>query len=289
MSVDFNARTQTPPRRRRAVRSRSVAARNRREVGRLRRRAKFGETDARGRGSQSLQADYDAKRSRRRRSRQVERFASRPDRLREDAPRANARSDVGRSVRHRGRDDADRSRLRRRRRRKPHFETPARRRLRRRTGAARDYLHRRNRQNRQNEPKRLDHPRRFRRRRSTSALENARRNGRKRSAARRAQAPGTAVHSGRHVEHSLHLRRFLRRLGADRREPPREAFDRFFDRRRLATRRNVGRANECNAGRPLLVRADSGTRRALAGRRVARTADRRRALPSLARAEKLAC
>ena len=69
-----------------------------------------------------------------------------PDRLGQDAARADAGAAAERAVRDRGRDDAHRGRLRRRGRREHHPEAAAELRLRRRQGEARHRLHRRDRQ-----------------------------------------------------------------------------------------------------------------------------------------------
>ena len=78
--------------------------------------------------------------------------ADRPDRLGQDAARADAGAPAQRAVRDRRRDDADRSRLRRRGRREHHPEAAAELQLRRRAGAARHRLHRRDRQDHRARP-----------------------------------------------------------------------------------------------------------------------------------------
>ena len=88
---------------------------------------------------------------RRRRARQVEHPAARPDRLRQDAARADAGEDPQRAVRHRRRHHPHRGRLRRRGRREHHRPAAAERRPRHRAGAARHRLHRRDRQDRAQE------------------------------------------------------------------------------------------------------------------------------------------
>ena len=70
-------------------------------------------------------------------------------------------------------------------------------------------LHRRNRQDRQDEPERLDHARRFRRRRAAGLAENAGRDRGQCSAARRPQASRAAVHPDGHDQHPVHLRRHV--------------------------------------------------------------------------------
>ena len=86
---------------------------------------------------------------RRSRDRQEQRAADRPDRQRQDAAGQDAGPHPQRPVRHRRRDDADRSRLRRRRRREHPAQASAERRLRPRSRPARHHLHRRDRQDRQ--------------------------------------------------------------------------------------------------------------------------------------------
>ncbi len=88
------------------------------------------------------------RRERGRRAPEVEHPPARPDRLRQDAPRADARPHPQRPVRHRRRDHADRGRLRRRGRREHHRPAPPERGPRRRARSARHRLHRRDRQDR---------------------------------------------------------------------------------------------------------------------------------------------
>ena len=66
---------------------------------------------------------------------------------------------------------------------------------------------------------RLDHPRRLGRRRAAGAAEDARGNGRQRSAAGRTQASRAAVHPDGHEQHPVHLRRDVRRARAHHRPP----------------------------------------------------------------------
>ncbi len=84
--------------------------------------------------------------SRRYRTREVQHPAGRPDRLRQDAAGGNPGAHAQRAVHHGRCDHADRSRLRRRGRGEHHPEAAAEVRLRRREGAARHRLHRRDRQ-----------------------------------------------------------------------------------------------------------------------------------------------
>ena len=78
----------------------------------------------------------------RRRARQVEHPADRPDRLRQDPARPDAGADPRRAVHHGRRDHADRGRLCRRGRREHHPEAAPGVRLQRREGPARHRLHR---------------------------------------------------------------------------------------------------------------------------------------------------
>ena len=83
-----------------------------------------------------------------------------PDRLGQDAARADARAHPQRAVRDRGRDEPHRGRLRRRGRREHHRLAAAERRPRHRARAARHRLHRRDRQDRAQERQPVDHARR---------------------------------------------------------------------------------------------------------------------------------
>ena len=188
-----------------------------------------GEEDPLGRRLQPLQAARIGRQGRRSRAREVEHPADRPDRLRQDAARADARAAARRAVRHRRRDDADRSRLRRRGRREHHPEAAAEVRLRHREGAARHRLHRRNRQDLAQERQPVDHARRVGRRRAAGAAEADRRHDRQRSAAGRPQASEPGVRPGRHDEHPVRLRRRVRRARED--HPPAHGEDRHRLRR----------------------------------------------------------
>ena len=178
---------------------------------RLRRLPGGGEADALGGGLQPLQARADGARRRRRRAAEVEHPPARPDRLREDAARADARADPQRPVRDRRRDRADRGRLRRRGRREHPAQADPGRRLRHQEGRDRDHLHRRGRQDRAQGGQPVDHARRLGRGRPAGAAEDPRGNGRLGAAAGRAQAPAPGVPLDRHDEHPLHLRRRVRR------------------------------------------------------------------------------
>ena len=180
---------------------------------------------------------------RRRRDREAQHPAHRPDRQRQDAPGPDAGQGPRRALRHRRRHHADRGRLRRRGRREPAAEAAARRRLRHRGGPARHRLHRRDRQDRQDQPERLDHPRRLRRGRAAGPAQDARRDRQQRAAAGRPQAPRAAVHPGRHVEHPVHLRRHVRRPGRHHRPADRQEDDRL---RRQPTSTATSRSASCS-------------------------------------------
>ena len=157
------------------------------------------------------------------RARQEQHPAARPDRLRQDAARADARQDAQRAVRHRRRHGADRGRLRRRGRREHPAQADPGRRLRRQEGRDRDHLHRRGRQDRPQEREPVDHPRRLRRGRAAGAAEDPRGHDGLGAAAGRAQAPAPGVHPDRHDQRAVHRRRRVRRprqdhRGADRQE-----------------------------------------------------------------------
>ena len=115
---------------------------------------------------------------RRRRAAEVEHPAARPDRLRQDAAGADAGAHPQRAVRDRRRHQPDRGGLRRRGRREHHRQPAAERRPRHREGAARDRLHRRDRQDRAQERQPVDHPRRLGRGRAAGAAQDHRGHGR---------------------------------------------------------------------------------------------------------------
>ena len=108
------------------------------------------------------------------RAAEVEHPAARPDRLRQDAARPDAREDPERPVRDRRRHGADRGRLRRRGRREHPPEADPGRRLRRQEGRDRDHLHRRGRQDRAQGGQPVDHARRVGRGRPAGAAEDPR-------------------------------------------------------------------------------------------------------------------
>ena len=66
------------------------------------------------------------------------------------------------------------------------------------------------------------HPRRVRRRRAASPVENARRHRRQRPAPRRPQASRAAIHPDRHDQHPVHLRRNVCGLGRHHRQKARQ-------------------------------------------------------------------
>ena len=114
-----------------------------------------------------------------RRARQVEHPAARPDRLRQDAARADAGQDPQRAVRDRGRHQPDRGRLRRRGRREHHRQPAAERRPRHREGAARaSSTSTRSTRSRARATTPVDHPRRLGRGRAAGAAQDPRRHGR---------------------------------------------------------------------------------------------------------------
>ena len=209
---------------------------------RVRRLAGGGEAHARGGGLQPLQARADGRRGRRGRAAEVEHPAARPDRLRQDAPRADARADPQRAVRDRRRDGADRGRLRRRGRREHPAEADPGRRLRHQEGRDRDHLHRRGRQDRAQGRQPVDHARRLGRGRAAGAAEDPRGDGRVGAAAGRPQAPAPGVPLDRHDERPLHLRRRVRRPRQDHREAGRQERDRLRPRDLVEARRRERRA-----------------------------------------------
>ena len=198
---------------------------------RLRRLAGRGEADALRRGLQPLQARADGHGRRRGRAPEVEHPPARPDRLRQDAARADDGADPERPVRDRRCHRADRGRLRRRGRREHPPEADPGRGLRHQEGRDRDHLHRRGRQDRAQGRQPVDHARRLGRGRPAGSAQDSRGNGRVGAAAGRAQAPAPGVPLDRHDEHPLHLRRRLRRPRQDHRPPHRQ------ERRRLRRRR----------------------------------------------------
>ena len=194
-----------------------------------------------GGGLQPLQAAEDDRQERRRRARQVEHPADRPDRLGQDAARADAGAAAQRAVRDGGRHHADRGGLRRRGRREHHPEAAAEVRLRRREGAARHRLHRRDRQDFAQVRQPLDHARRVGRRRAAGAAEADRGHHRLGAAAGRAQAPEPGIRAGRHHQHPVHLRRRVRRAGQDHPRALREGRHRL--RRRGEQRATTARTS----------------------------------------------
>ena len=146
-----------------------------RRAQRVRRRAGAGQAHALGGGLQPLQARADDAGGRLgHRAPEVEHPAARPDRLRQDAARADAGADPQRPVRDRRRHGADRGRLRRRGRREHPAQADPGRRLRRQEGRDRDHLHRRGRQDRPQGRQPVDHARRVGRGRPAGAAEDPR-------------------------------------------------------------------------------------------------------------------
>ena len=207
-------------------------------------------------------------RGRRRRAAEVEHPAARPDRLRQDAARADARADPQRPVRDRRRDRAHRGRLRRRGRREHPAEADPGRRLRHQEGRDRDHLHRRGRQDRAQGRQPVDHARRLRRGRPAGAAEDPRGHGRLGAAAGRAQAPAPGVPLDRHDEHPLHLRRRVRRARQDHRQA-RSARTRSASAPTIRSKhvdRGVRAARRGDARGPARLRPDPRVHRPPAGR-----------------------
>ena len=174
----------------------------------------------------------------RRRDRQVQHPAGRPDRLRQDAAGADPGAHPRRAVHHGRRHHADRSRLCRRGCREHHPQAAAVGRLQRRAGAARHRLYRRGRQDQPQVRQPLDHPRRERRGRAAGAAEDHGRHRRLGAAAGRAQASAAGIPAGRHDQYPVHLRRRLLRAGEDHLRPRQGLGHRL--RRRGAQRRTSG-------------------------------------------------
>ena len=198
-----------------------------------------------GRRPQPLQAARACQQEQRRRAGEVEHPADGPDRLRQDAARADAGPHHRRALHHGRRHDADRSRLRRRGRREHHPEAAAGRRLQCRAGAARHRLYRRDRQDFAQVRQSLDHPRRVGRGRAAGAAEDHGRHGRLGSAAGRPQASAAGIPAGRHRQHPVHLRRRLRRPRQDHLRPRPQDLDRL--RRHGRSRRRTGAPASCSA------------------------------------------
>ena len=180
-----------------------------------------------GRDLQPLQADQRRPHRRRGRAPEVERPPRRADRLGQDADGPDPGPRPRRPVLHRRRDQPDRGRLRRRGRREhPPAPDPGRG-LRRRPGAARDHLHRRDRQDRAQGRQPLDHPGRLGRGRPAGTAQDPRRDRRQRAPAGRPQASPPGLHPDRHDQRPVHLRRRLRRAREDRRGADRPQVDRL--------------------------------------------------------------
>ena len=196
-------------------------------------------------GAQSLQAPEPRRQGERRRDRQVQHHADRPDGLRQDAARPDAGAHAGRAVHHGRRHDAYRSGLRRRGRREHHPEAAAVGRLQRRAGAARHRLYRRGRQDQPQVRQPVDHARRVGRGRAAGAAQDHGRHGRERSAAGRPQASAAGVPAGRHDQHPVHLRRRLLGARQDHLDAPPGHVDRL--RRRGARDRKIAAPARCCA------------------------------------------
>ena len=140
----------------------------------------------------------------RRRDRQEQHPADRPDRLRQDAAGRDPGAAAQRALHDRRCDHAHRSRLCRRGRREHHPEAAAEVRLRRREGADRYRLHRRDRQDLAQVRQPLHHPRRLGRGRAAGAAEADRGHHRLGAAPGRPQAPAAGIPAGRHQQHPVH-------------------------------------------------------------------------------------
>ena len=182
---------------------------------RLRHRAGPRQEGALGRRPQSLQAPQPPDQAQRRRARQVEHPADRPDRVGQDAAGADAGAHPRRALHHGRRDDPDRSRLCRRRRREHHPQAAAVGRLQCRARPARHRLYRRDRQDQPQVRQPLDHPRRVGRGRAAGAAQDHGRHHRLGAPAGRPQASAAGVPAGRHHQHPVRVRRRLRRPRED--------------------------------------------------------------------------
>ena len=260
------------------------------EPQRLRRLPGRGEADALGRRLQPLQARPDgAADGGRGRAAEVEHPAARPDRLRQDPPRADPRAHPQRPLRHRRRNGADGGWLRRRGRREHPAQADPGRRLRHQEGRDGDHLHRRGGQDRPQGGQPLDHARRLRRGRAAGAPEDPRGDGRVGAAAGRPQAPAPGVPLHRHDERALHLRWLVRRAREDhraacgaerrwlRREDPLQALPGIG-----------GGAVGRDAGGPARLRPDPRVHRPAAGRLARPPAEARRSRPDPHRAQERA-
>ena len=208
-------------------RRRADAAGDLRGAERLRDRPGPRQEGALGRRPQPLQAAEPRRPQQRRRAVEVEHPADRPDRLRQDAARADARPHPRRALHDGRRHDADRSRLCRRGRREHHPEAAAVGRLQCRARAARHRLHRRGRQDLAQVRQPVDHPRRVGRGRAAGAPEDHGRHDRQRASAGRPQASAAGVPAGRHDQHPVHLRRRLLRPRQDHLRPRPQDLDRL--------------------------------------------------------------
>ena len=192
----------------------------------------------------------------RRRARQEQHPAARPDGLRQDPARADTGADPQRPVRHRRRDGAHGGRLRRRGRREHPAQADPGGRLRRQARRDRHHLHRRDRQGRAQGGQPVDHSRRLRRGRSAGAAEDPRGYGRERAAAGRAQAPAPGVPHDRHHQRAVHLRRRVLGPREDHRAPHGPPGSRVHGRRRQQGRQGSRHdLHALAAGGPARLRA----------------------------------
>ncbi len=185
------------------------------------------------------------RRHRRRRYPEEQHPPHRPDRLRQDLPRADPRQAAQRAVRGRRRDRADRGRIRRRRRREHPAQADPGRRLRRQARRDRHHLHRRGRQDRPQGREPVDHARRLGRGRAAGAAEDPRGHGRFGSSAGRPQASAPGVHPDRHDERAVHRGRRVRRARRDHLRARRQARHRLRRPAALQARRGSNSSARC--------------------------------------------
>ena len=216
---------------------------------RLRDRPGARQEGALGGGPQPLQASGPRDEAQRRRTGQVQHPADRSHRLGQDPARPDPRPDPRRALHHGRRHDPYRGRLCRRGRGEHHPQAAPGLRLQCRAGAARHRLHRRDRQDLPQVRQPVDHPRRVGRGRAAGAPEDHGRHRRLRASPGRPQASAAGVPAGRHHQHPVHLRRRLRRAGADHRRPRQGHVDRLR-RHRRARRTIAGRARSSARSSP---------------------------------------
>ena len=172
---------------------------------------------------------------------------------------------AGRALLHRGRDLADRGRLRRRGRREHPAAAHPGGRLRRRARPAGHHLHRRDRQDRAQGGQPVDHPRRVGRGRPAGPAQDPRGDRRQRAAPGWPQAPPPGLHPDRHHQHAVHLRWRLRGARADRRGARRPQVDGLRLRGRLRPGRARADPGAADARGPAQVRAHPRVRGPAAG------------------------